>query len=181
MAFVVLKPMDNKNIIISEGIRPLWQTLIAAAFFTLAVIMLGMFFFGYEIFPVDGVSYKGNFGVFYIATACTAQGILFSSVKSVLFDLNNSKYKEEYGVGPLRYGRWKKLPKIEYVSVFRQLKENKSYTYEVNMWMKGNKNFTIYESGDLATTFAMGENTAKTLDVDLLDATVPNDYKWVNN
>jgi hypothetical protein len=172
--------MDNKNIIISEGIRPLWQTLIAAAFFTLAVIMLGMFFFGYELFPVDGVSNKGNFGVFYIATAFTAQGILFARVKSVLFDLRENRFKEEYRVGPLRLGRWKKLPDIQYVSVFRQLKENGSYVYEVNMWVKRNKSFTLYESGDLATAFSMGENTAKTLKVDLLDATVPNDFKWVS-
>ncbi|MCK0188726.1 hypothetical protein [Arenibacter sp. F20364] len=180
MAFVVLGPMEDKKIIISEGVRPLWQTLIAATFFTLAVIMLGMFFFGYEPFPVDGISNKGNFGVFYIATACTVQGILFSSVKSILFDIRKNRFKKEYGVGPLRLGRWKKLPKIEYVSVFRQLKENSSHTYEVNMWMKGNKSFTIYESGDLETTFAMGENTAKSLDVNLLDATAPNDFKWVD-
>jgi hypothetical protein len=172
--------MENKNIIISEGVRPLWQTLLATAFFTLAVIMFGMFFFGYELFPADGISNKGNFGVFYIATACTAQGILFSSVKSVLFDLGKNKFKEEYGVGPLRLGRWKKLPKIEYVSVFRQLKGNGSYTYEVNLWFKKNRSLTIYENGDLKTTFAMGESTAKALNVDLLNATEPNAFKWVN-
>jgi hypothetical protein len=48
------------------------------------------------------------------------------------------------------------------------------------MWVKRNKSFTLYESGDLATAFSMGENTAKTLKVDLLDATVPNDFKWVS-
>ncbi len=72
------------------------------------------------------------------------------------------------------------MPNIEYVSVFRQLKENKSYTYEVNLWVKGNRSFTIYEGLDLGATFAMGKTTAKTLNVDLLDATVPNDFKWVD-
>lgn len=158
----------------------MWQTLVAAGCFTLTIILMVMFFFGYEIFPEDGMDNRWNFGVFYIAIACAAQGILFSSVKSVFFDLENQKYKEEYKVGPVGLGRWKELPKIEYVSVFRQLKANGSHTYEVNLWMKGNRNFTIYETGELATTFAMGESTAKALKVDLLDATVPNDFKWVD-
>ncbi|MBU2907086.1 hypothetical protein KO529_19955 [Arenibacter algicola] len=172
--------MDRKNIIISEGFRPLWQTLVAAAFYTLAVILLAMFFFGFEIFPDKGMDNSWNFRVFYIAVACAAQGILFSSVKSIFFDLKNKKYKEEYRVGPFGVGKWKALPTIEYVSVFRQLKANGSYTYEVNLWLKGNKSFTIYETGDMATTFAMGESTARSLKVDLLDATVPNDFKWVD-
>ncbi|MCM4150578.1 hypothetical protein DHD05_03155 [Arenibacter sp. N53] len=172
--------MDRRKIIISEGVRPMWQTLVASAFYTLTLILLVMFFFGYEIFPEVGLNNRWNFRVFYIAIACAAQGILFSSVKSIYFDLEHQKYKEEYRVGPLGVGRWKALPAIEYVSVFRQLKANGSYTYEVNLWMKGNRNFTIYETGDLATTFALGERTAKALKVDLLDATVPNDFKWVD-
>lgn len=180
MAFVILRPMDKSKIIISEGVRPLWQTLIASVFYTLAIILLAMFFFGYQIVPSDIKDDSRNFGVFYVATACMVQGIIFSNIKSIFFDLENQKYKEEYRVGPLGLGRWKSLPKIEYVSVFRQLKENKSYTYEVNLWVKGNRSFTIYEGLELGTTFAMGETTAKTLNVDLLDATVPNDFKWVD-
>lgn len=180
MAFVILRPMGKSKIIISEGVRPLWQTLIASVFYTLAIILLAMFFFGYEIVPSDVKDNNRNYGVFYIATACMAQGIIFSNIKSIFFDLENQKYKEEYRVGPIGLGRWKSLPKIEYVSVFRQLKENRSYTYEVNLWVKGNRSFTIYEGLDLGTTFAMGATTAKTLNVDMLDATVPNDYKWVD-
>lgn len=180
MAFVIFRPMGKSKIIISEGVRPLWQTLIASVFYTLAIILLAMFFFGYEIVPSDVKDNSRNFGVFYIATACMAQGIIFSNIKSIFFDLENQKYKEEYRVGPIGLGRWKSLPKIEYVSVFRQLKENRSYTYEVNLWVKGNRSFTIYEGLDLGTTFAMGATTAKTLNVDMLDATVPNDYKWVD-
>jgi len=60
-----------------------------------------MFFFGYEIFPEDGMDNRWNFGVFYIAIACAAQGILFSSVKKWFSSiLENQKYKEEYKVGP---------------------------------------------------------------------------------
>lgn len=68
MAFVVLRPMDKSKIIISEGVRPLWQTVIASFFYTLAIILLAMFFFGYEIVPSDGRDDSRNFGVFYIAT-----------------------------------------------------------------------------------------------------------------
>tara|TARA_R110002111_G_scaffold70506_4_gene113746 strand:- start:100 stop:645 length:546 start_codon:yes stop_codon:yes gene_type:complete len=180
MAFVVLKQMAKGKIIISEGVRPLWQTLVAAAFYTVTFILLAMFFFGYGIFPENEMDNRWNFGVFYLAVACASQGILFSSVKSIFFDLENRNYKEEYRVGPCAVGRWKALPAIEYVSVFRQLKANGTYTYEVNLWVKGNKSFTIYETNDMAITFAMGESTAKALKVNLLDATVPNNYKWIN-
>ncbi|MEQ9581403.1 MAG: hypothetical protein RIM68_04515 [Arenibacter sp.] len=92
MAFVILRPMDKSKIVISEGVRPLWQTMIASIFFTLAIILLAMFFFGYEIVPLNGEDNSWNFGVFYFATACLVQGVIFSIVKSIFFDLENQKY-----------------------------------------------------------------------------------------
>ena len=64
MAFVVLKQMAKGKIIISEGVRPLWQTLVAATFYTVTFILLAMFFFGYGIFPENGMDNRWNFGVF---------------------------------------------------------------------------------------------------------------------
>ncbi len=173
--------MGNKSIIITEGVRPLWQTLLATACYTLTVLFLATFFFGYELFPNTGIDNRWNFNLCYSAIVCAAQGVLFSSVKSIYFNLNNNTFKKEYSVGPIRVGNWKKLPDIVYVSVFRQLKKDGSHTYEVNLWLKGNKSFTLYESSHMESTFAMGENAAKSLKVDLLDARVPNNYKWIKS
>ncbi|MCK0147442.1 hypothetical protein MWU78_17440 [Arenibacter sp. F26102] len=50
MAFVVLREMDKHKIIASEGVRSMWQTLLAAAFYTLAFILLAIFFFDYAFY-----------------------------------------------------------------------------------------------------------------------------------
>ena len=110
--------MEEKKIIISEGNRPFWQSVIASFFYTISVVLTGMFFFGYEIFPSEGVSPRWDFGVIWLAITCAAQGVLFSSVKRVFFDLEIKRYKIQHSVGPIRLGRWKSLPEVEYVSVF---------------------------------------------------------------
>lgn len=181
MTFVVLIPMGNKNIIITEGGRPLWQTLLAAACYTLALLLLATFFFGYELFPKTGIDNRWNVKLCYSAIICAAQGVVFSSVKSIYFNLKDNTFKKEYSVGPIKVGSWKKLPNVAYVSVFRQLKKDGSHTYEVNLWLTGNKSFTVYESSHMESTFAMGKNTASSLKVNLLDARVPNNYKWIKN
>lgn len=180
MVFLLYLFVEKRNIIISEGNRPLWQIIIAALFYTLAFILLGMFFFGYEIVFQEEIDSQGDIGAVWTAGFCISQGILFSSVKHIFFDLTNKKYKEQYQVGPIKIGRWKTLPKIDYVSVFKQPKENGNYIFETNLWYQGNKHFNIYENLYLDPAFLMGESVAKTLEVKLLDATEANNFKWVN-
>jgi len=141
----------------------------------------GHLLFGYELFPKSGIDNRWNVKLCYSAIVCAAQGVVFSSVRSIYFNLKNNTFKKEYSVGPIRVGNWKKLPNVAYVSVFRQLKKDGSHTYEVNLWLKGNKSFTVYESSHMESTFALGKNAARSLKVDLLDARVPNDYKWIHS
>ncbi|WP_339707436.1 hypothetical protein [uncultured Kriegella sp.] len=171
--------MEERKIIISEGNRPFWQSVIASFFYTISVVFTGMFFFGYEIFPSEGVSPKWDFGVIWLAIACTTQGVLFSSVKRVFFDLDTKRYKVQYSVGPIHVGRWTSLPNVEYVSVFQQAKKDGNYIFETNLWYQKNKHFNVYESIDPEPAFAMGKLVALKLNLDLLDATQPKNYVWV--
>ncbi|RYC52115.1 hypothetical protein DN53_09520 [Flagellimonas olearia] len=100
-------------------------------------------------------------------------------VKSVHFDLKSKKYKMEYSVGPIHIGRWKKLPEVKYVSVFKQPKTNGEFTYDVNLWYANNRHFNVYENSFMEPSYNMGLHIAKSLRVDLLDATDPYDKKWV--
>ena len=170
--------MEKNKTIISEGNRPIWQIVIASLLFTLGFILCIMFFFGYDPFPEKNSVTKGDYGSLYLALLCFTQGFIFSVVKSILFDMGKLKYKEQYQIGPIKFGVWKELPKIEYVSVFRQLKADGNIIYEVNLWYDRNKHFNIYENTDQLPAFAMGEEVAKTLKVGLLDATIPNNNKW---
>ncbi|WP_089886702.1 hypothetical protein [Kriegella aquimaris] len=171
--------MKEEKIIISEGNRPFWQSVTASFFFTISVILMAMFFFGYEVFPSEGVSSRWDFGVLWLAIACASQGVLFSSVKRVFFDLDTKRYKVQHSVGPVCVGQWKTLPEIDYVSVFRQPKSDGHYIFETNLWYQKNKHFNIYESVDPELAFAMGKSVAQKLNIDLLNATTPNNYFWV--
>jgi len=107
-------------------------------------------------------------------------GFGFSSIKNVLFDLKNNKYKDEYAVGPIKFGRWKKLPKIKYVSLFKQPLKDGNYIFEVNLWYKRNKHFNIYKNNYFETALEMAFYIASKLNIKLLDATKANDYKYLD-
>lgn len=109
----------DKNIIISEGNRPLWQLIIAAIHYTAIISLLFFFFTDFE-FSLETKKLKRSIHLFEFALFLLPSALAFSVVRNVLFDLENLKYKIEYCVGPVRYGKWKILPEIEYVSVFKQ-------------------------------------------------------------
>lgn len=171
--------MIDKNVIISEGNRPFWQIILATLCYTLAAILLAMFFFGYQPLSEQSVNASGDFNFLYIGVMCVSQGILFSAVKNIHFDVGNSKMKEEYQVGPIKIGTWRNLPEIKYVAVFRQPKADGSFIFETNLWYKTNKHFNIYQNTHRETVMLMGKNVAQILKVGLWDATVPQKEHWI--
>lgn len=170
--------MDSKNIIISEGNRPLWQLIIAAAHYSAIVVLLFFFFTKFE-FTTNTKILRDSFSLLEAAIFLIPSALAFSVVRSSLFDMENKQFKIAYVVGPFRWGKWRPLPKIEYVSVFRQSKADGSFVYEANLWYKGNRHFNIYENQHQETVMLMGKNVAQLLKVDLWDATVPQKGHWV--
>lgn len=171
--------MEKNNIIISEGNRPLWQRIIAALIYTCIIIFLIMFFTDYR-FTTNAVHIKNSFSLLEMALILLPTALGFSVVRDWHFDLSKKKYKIVYCIGPLQFGSWNTLPEIDYVSVFKQPKANGEYIYETNLWYNKNKHFNILESEGIEPVFEMGKNVSTILKVKLLDATVPNAYKWVD-
>ncbi len=169
--------MKPSKIILSEGNRPLWQLIIAAVHFTAIISILFIFVVNFE-FTTSLKKLKGSLSLIELAVFLLPSALAFSVVKDVHFDLAQKRYKEQYCVGPIKVGKWKKLPNIEYVSVFRQPKVNREYIYEANLWYQKNKHFNIYENEQLEIVIEMGKYIAKALGVNLLDATRPNDFRW---
>lgn len=111
-------------------------------------------------------------------------------VNNVYFDLENRLYKKEYAVGPVKIGKWIELPSIEYISIFRQawskdsdgdgFTDDMGYRYDVNVWHDTSKHFTIYSNYEKEPSLEMAKMLAVKLNVDLLDATVPHDKKWLD-
>ncbi|MFD0799044.1 hypothetical protein ACFQZJ_16340 [Maribacter chungangensis] len=170
--------MERKNVIISEGNRPLWQLVIAALHYTVIVFLLFFFFVKFE-FTTDTKKLRGSLSLLELALFLLPSALAFSVVGSSLFDLNNKQYKVAYGVGPIRWGNWRVLPEIEYVSVFGQPKVDGSIIFETNLWYAGNRHFNIYQNYDKETVMLMGKSVAKLLKVDLWDSTVAHKGHWV--
>lgn len=167
----------KSDIIISESDRPLWQILIAAFFFTLASALM---IYNHFNWATSNVSTKFITSNFEVAAYLTAIGIGFCFKKSIHVDILNSKFRPTFGLGPLNIGQWQTIKNYQYVSVFRQPLKGGSYTYEVNLWYDNNKHFELYEENDYKDAFVMGFELSEELNIDLLDATEPNNYKWID-
>lgn len=178
MAFFVLLFMSGKKVIISEGNRPLWHRVIAAAHYTVIVCLLYFFFTKFEFATEKDL--KSSFSLLELAAFLLPSALAFSVVKDLHFDLEDRKYKIQYCVGPIKFGKWQSLPRIDYVSIFKQPKADGDFIFEVNLWYKKNRHFNIYEGDKLEPVFQFGEHVAKILNANLLDATRPNNHKWVN-
>ncbi|WP_298519678.1 hypothetical protein [uncultured Kordia sp.] len=165
----------KEGIVISQGNRPLWQNLIAAICYAASLTAIFLLFYNYT-----NTYEKGYFkiGATYIEIAIYAIGpaLYYSILQSYHFDFKNSLYKHEYTFLIFKKGKWKPLPALEYISVFKR----EMHLYEVNLWCAGNKHFKIYRLSNEQEALKVGKQFAKRLQLDLLDATVANDSKWID-
>lgn len=161
---------------ISEGIRPLWQTIIAALFYTAALVSL---YFFYKTFSIDFSKKKviAYFDIFEITSLLFSVGVSFSVVKDYQFDFKNKQFKIIYRVGAIKIGKWRALKSLDYISVF---KKNES-KYFVNLWYNKNKHFKLSIHNTAEDAITMGKELAKRLKIELLDATDPHNSKWLDN
>lgn len=144
--------VKKDNIIISEGRRALWQTIIAALFYTVTIaLILLMILFLYIDFSLPMAI--NCIGVFSIAAFTFTIALRFSLINNVYFDFVNKLYKKEYAIGIIKIGKWEHLPNIEYVCVFKQgwskdrngdgMSDTGGYRYDVNVWHSTSRHFTI--------------------------------------
>lgn len=174
--------MKNDNyLIVTEGYLSLWQKLIAAVCFTTS--------FGFFAKLLLEDLYNANVLEIIKCSFCVYLslhiGIMFAIVIEFKFDIKQKRYRRQYRVGPFRIGLWKKLPLIEYVSVFKQnyfnteIESNRSSRYNVNLWYNGTKHFTIYRHYSRKASYDVAYNLAVKLQTDFLDATDPHNKNWV--
>jgi hypothetical protein len=160
------------EVIISQGKRSLWHNIIAAFFYALGIIAVYFFFFGFESsIPILG----RKFDAFELILYSFVIAFYFSVVKSYHFDFTNNLYKKQQAFLWFKLGKWNPLPELEYISVFQK----EEGVYEINLWYIGNKHFKIYHMFDEAEAMKVGKQLAISLRIDLLDATVANDSKWI--
>ena len=165
------------NTIISESARPIWQIPIAALFFTVATFIL--LFALYDIH----LSEEGFILFLHRLEPCiifVSIAIGFTLTKSIHIDIENSRFRPTYNIGPVKLGSWQTIKNYQYVSVFHQPTIGGDYIFEVNLWYDNNKHFELYEEDNYKEAFLIGYELSEQLNIDLLDATEPNNFKWVD-
>ena len=97
-------------------------------------------------------------------------------------DIENRKYREYFEFWGVKFGKWKDLPKIDYVSVFREkvvqgknVLSISSYhseeSYKVDLIINRKEKITAAKYTDKETALAKGSELARALDCKLLDYT----------
>ncbi|WP_046757722.1 hypothetical protein [Kordia jejudonensis] len=162
------------RIVISQGDRPLWHNIIAAFLYTVVIACVLLFFFRLE-FSFERQYVEREMGSIKLAGLALAGAFYYSIIQTYYFDFKNNLYKHERSFLWFKLGKWNPLPELEYISVFQKEKG----VFEINLWYLGNKHFKIYNMFNEEEALETGKQLAKSLGIDLLDATVANDSKWV--
>ena len=169
--------MEKRPIIISERKRPFWQLIVAAVCFTVAIaLILGTlipFFIDTNIF--DNYP-KGFFIPFYLTMYAT----YLSANRCIYIDIEKSKFRKTKEVGPIKIGGWTTIKNYEYVSLFTERLRDGRVSFSVNLWYNNNHHFTLYDEYDFESALEIAYNLSEELNIDLLDATIANDYKWID-
>lgn len=166
--------MKKEEVIISQGHRPLWHNIMAAFFYTLVAFCIIFFFINFE-FSLESQYAIQQMDYIHIAVFALSGAFYFSIIQTYYFNFSDNTYKHERSYIFVKLGKWKTMPLLEYISVFKK----EEGLYEVNLWHLGNKHFKIYEMFDEEEAMNIGKQLATTLQLDLLDATVANDSKWI--
>ena len=104
-------------------------------------------------------------------------------------DLASKKYRELYSVLGINIGKWKDLPDIEYVSVFKTKEKKRvqamgasanisNQIYKLNLFYNRNKKIEAYITEDINDAFENAKYLSQVLNIDVLDATERNS-KWL--
>jgi hypothetical protein len=167
--------MNDFELIVSEGKRPLWKTILSATCFTVMIFwLLADIFalFNFEITEKLGLHLAEDLkGITYFF----AGGVCFGLQKDILIDIDTNKLISHYHIGMFSKRQITKAPEIEYVAVFKNAKEQ----FEVNLWYKGNKHYKMYVFDEKAAAMEFAEHVAAKLKIDHLDATEKGNSKWI--
>ena len=94
------------------------------------------------------------------AIVLTGVAVRFSMQTNIVFDIDNNRYKKQYAISRITFGRWKDFKSLDYISVFKY----KAYEYQVSLWYDRNQHWKIvsYEDKKAKVTKAKApKKTAK--------------------
>ena len=152
--------MKDKNVIIHFGKRSIFSRALAAIFYSLTLFLVYKYFIIESSFSLN----KLRSNVFSI-TSLIILGIKFSVLESHHFNFQEMKYRKFYSVGPVGFGKWKRIRKLDRVSTFLNVREE----CEVNIWDISNKRYRIAVFDEIDNAVVYGRDLAKNLEIKFLE------------
>ncbi|MCW9036971.1 MULTISPECIES: hypothetical protein [Altibacter] len=128
--------------------------------------------------------YEGTlFGIVLLGAA-----LRLSYIEGIELDLEKMRYRKLHSILAFDFGKWRPLPAIEYVSVFKTQKTSRARVitaeahmgfevYKVNLFYASNKHIEAYVSDDSNAAFAMAKDMAAILKIKIWDAT-QTEQRW---
>ncbi|NQX76705.1 hypothetical protein [Gilvibacter sp.] len=129
----------------------------------------------------------------YLLTQGTMFGLILMGVAARLsmregaeVNVFEKKYRHLYSVWGVTIGSWKPLPEIEYVSVFKTVKNYRARVwvaeaamgktvYRINLFYQRNKHITVYEGDTKEDAMDKADGIAASLNIEVYDATRDDD------
>lgn len=143
------------------------------------------FVFGIAFFIYGAIWAASNlFGIILCGIA-----VFFFHTDGIEIDLKKRTYRTIFSVFGMHFGKWKTLPDIEYVSVFKTTETTtvravtaeanvKNDVIKLNLFYNGNHRIEAYNTTNEKDAFEKAREIAQILNIDILDATQP-ESKWL--
>ncbi|WP_223032499.1 hypothetical protein [Hanstruepera marina] len=147
----------------------------AALLYTVAIGLVIHFILTMD-FSLKKRHFYAHFDYLQLIFLCLFLAIYFSYTINCHFDFEKKRFKREYTVGVFKYGKWKPMPKFDYVSLYAV----NASTFQVNLWNNKNKHWDLYEEFNLKDAFRIAFELSEELKLPLLDSTIPNNFQWVD-
>jgi len=166
--------LAEKEIIIRQGQVSLWKRIYVATILTFIVYLF------YLYFTNEPIAYTNYYIVSFGHLIEISIYIIVPTVALIIstnyhFNFEKKQYKIEKTFGRIQFGKWKVLPELEYISVFKK----KDY-FQVNLWYYKNNHFNVYNLLEYDDAIEVGVEIAEKLKIDVLDATSHHDYQWLD-
>lgn len=142
-------------------------------------------------FAAIGVGVLGVILLVFFALVPLLFGCMMLKTEGSEIDLESKTFRKTTSILGFSFGKWQPLHDAEYVSVFNTTEDitvralsaettNSFPIIDLNIFHDQNKKLTVYKTKDVRDAFDVASHIADALLIDLLDATIKNDYKWVD-
>lgn len=167
---------NSKNeVLISPGERHILETILASMFYAIFIYLLFSSIYNFTINKSYGGLFVSLYNVLLASGFLISMALSFSMVKDIFINVKDEYLISCYRVGRFKYEVKSKLPELQYVSIFKNAKDQ----FEANLWYGKNNHYKMYVFEEYDEALQFGKIIAKKFNLDVLDATEKGDFKWL--